>query len=159
MSFRSHPRLREVGADCRGTSVMELALVAPVLCLMLAGIVDLAMGFSSRLTLEQAAYRALERVMVGGVQDDYSFLRAEAASAAGVTEDKVTVDQWLECNQVRQPSFSGSCPSGQQTGRYVQITVNSTYRPSFSWGPLGTRFGQSADGTIPIQAIAAVRVR
>ena len=151
--------MRELGADTRGTSVMELALVAPVLCLMLAGIIDLSMGFSSRLTLEQAAYRALERVSVGGVQDDYSFLRAEAATAANVAESQVTVSQWLECNQVRQPAFDGSCPSTQQTGRYVQITINSTYRPSFGWGPLGTRFGQSADGTIPIQAIAAVRVR
>lgn len=145
--------------DCRGTSVLELALVAPVLCLMLAGIIDLSMGFSSRLTLEQAAYRALERVTVGGSRDDYSYLRTEAATAAQVPEDQVTVTNWLECNQARQADYDATCQPGQMTSRYVQITIRSTYRPSFGWGPLGERFGQAADGTIPIVAVAAVRVR
>lgn len=145
--------------DVRGTSVLELALVAPFLCLMLAGMIDLAMGFSARLSLEQAAYRTLERVTVGGTQGDYSYLRSEAATAAQVPEDQVTVENWLECNRVRQQDYEASCPPGQMTSRYIQITIRSTYRPSFGWGPLGQRFGQAPDGTIAINAVAAVRTR
>jgi len=146
-------------ADRRGASVIELALIAPVLCIMLAGVIDLSMGLSSRLSLEQGAYRALERVSVANSAVDFAYLRAEAAEAAGVPEGQVRVENWLECNRVRQGNYDSTCPSGQMTSRYVEITINSTFSPSFPWGPLGRSFGMAPNGRIPVTAVAAVRLR
>ena len=148
MNLRPLSRLKR---DERGASVIEVALFAPVLGVMLMGITDLAMGYARKLSLEQAAYRSLEKVAVGTVRTDYSFLRAEAASAAGVAESAVTVDNWLECDRARQTNFDGSCAAGTMTSRYVQVTINASYTPRFSVGPLAT--------SVPLQASAALRIQ
>lgn len=145
--------------DCRGVGIMELALITPVLAVMLIGIVDLSRGLAARASLAQAAYRTLERVTVGGAQNDYTYLQAEAAEAARVTPDRVTVEKWLECDGERQADYNAVCAPEKMISRYVQITIRSTYQPSFRYGPLSQTFGQTADGSVPITAVAAVRVR
>src|SRR5581483_3267691 len=47
----------------RGAAIIELALVAPVLALVVAGIVDLSNAYSKKLALEQGAQRAIEKIM------------------------------------------------------------------------------------------------
>src|SRR5687767_6083444 len=90
--------LRRLARDARGSSVVEFALAAPVLGLVVVGIADYGRGFSQRFALETAAHRTLERAAVGTTNTDYSFLRQEAATAAGVPIDDVTFDNWLECH-------------------------------------------------------------
>ena len=150
--------LQKLARDARGASLIELGLFAPILALMVMGVTDVAMGYSRKLTLEQAAYRTLERVAVGSVQSDYSYLRAEAAAAAGVPVENVTIDSWLECDRVRQAQFDGSCPDGQMISRYVQIGIAGSYRPSFPVGPLARRYS-NADGTVPITVSTALRIQ
>jgi hypothetical protein len=150
--------LWNLARDARGASLIELGLFAPILALMVMGVSDVAMGYSRKLTLEQAAYRTLERVAVGSVQSDYSYLRAEAAAAAGVPESNVTVNAWLECDRMRQAQFDGSCPDGQMISRYVQIGIVGSYRPSFPGGPLALRYS-NADGSVPITVSAALRIQ
>lgn len=158
MAIHSQPLPASLRRDERGASVIEFGLLAPVLALLVVGISDISMGYSAKLTLEQAAYRALEKVAVGTVQPDYNYLKAEAASAAGVPVSAVTVDNWLECNRVRQASFTGVCPNGQMISRYVSIEINWTYDPSFSYGPLARSLG-GANGMVPIRANAALRIQ
>lgn len=147
--------------DCRrGVSLLEFGLVLPVLCFLVMGMADLATGISARFSLEQAAYRTLEKVSVGSTQTDYSYLAAEVATAASVPVSNVTINSWRECNQARQAVFNGTCPSGQMTSSYVQIVVVSTYRPFFQYGPLGTAFGaRRSDGSVPISGSASVRMQ
>lgn len=159
MLAKLRSRLSALRRDCRGASIVEFAAVAPVMGFMVMGITDIARGFSARLVLEQAGYRALEKVAVGSVQSDYNYLKAEAATAANVPQSQVTVDNWLECDRVRQSDFNGTCTTGM-VSRYVRITVNSNFRPSFNYGPLGQSFGQrSSDGTIAISATTSLRVQ
>lgn len=138
--------------------MIELGLFAPILAVMVMGISDVAMGYSRKLTLEQAAYRVLERVAVGSVQSDYTYLKPEAAAAAGVPESSVTVDSWLECDRVRQADFNAICADGQMISRYVQIGIAGSYRPSFSAGPLARRYG-AANGNVPISVSTALRIQ
>lgn len=151
-------RPKPLRRDERGASMVEFALFVPILAVMVMGITDVSMGYSRKLTLEQAAYRALERVAVGSVQSDYSYLRAEAAAAAGVPVANVTVDNWLECDGVRQTSFNGVCPETQMVSRYVRVAITATYTPSFNYGPLARGFA-GANGTVPISASASLRIQ
>ena len=156
-----HKLLQRIRRDDKGASVIEFALFAPVLGVMLMGVTDLAMGYSTKLRVEGAIYRSLEKVAVGTasgpqvVSNDYSYLQAEAAAGAGVPTSAVTVEQWLECNRARQTDFAGSCPDGQDTARYVKVTINTSYTPRFSYGPLV----RSTNGTVPIEANASLRVQ
>src|SRR5438876_373458 len=55
-------RLFRLASDRRGAAVIELALVAPVMALMVIGIVDISNAFSHKLALEQGVQRAIERI-------------------------------------------------------------------------------------------------
>ena len=147
-------------SEC-GVGAVELALVAPVLAFLIMGITDVAQGFSQKFSLEQAAYRALERAGSGSVKSDYSYLRTEAATAAGVPESAVTVETWLECDSVKQPAFDGQCTAeGAMVSRYVRVSVASTFRPNFNYGVSNQRiFDMSADGTVAIVGSAALRLQ
>src|SRR3954451_2560070 len=125
-------RLSRLGRDERGTSLIELALVAPILVFLMMGLTDLARGLAERLSLEQAASRALEKASVGSVQSDYSSLGGEAAAGAG-TGATASVDQWLGCDGPRQPAFDGVCADGQMAARYVKVTVSRDFTPSFRY--------------------------
>jgi Flp pilus assembly protein TadG len=152
--------LRRLARDQIGASLVEFALVAPVLAFVLVGVVDFAEIFSLRVTLEQAAYRALERVQAGPVQTDYSYLAGEAAAAAGVPASQATVTQWLECDGARQTDFNGSCAQGQQSARYVMITVNSSYTPRIDYGGIAAMLtGSSTASSASVSGYAAVRIQ
>ena len=145
----------------RGVGAIEFALVAPVLAFLIMGVTDVAQGFSRKFSLEQAAYRALERASNGSVKSDYSYLRTEAATAAGVPESSVVVEAWFECDRVKQPAFDGVCTDpGAMVSRYVSVNVESSYRPSFNYAVLNRQFfDMSADGTVRIVGSAALRLQ
>lgn len=155
------PFWRALAHDHRGVSVVEFALVAPFLGLLVMGISDLSRGLSAKFALDQAAHRTLERSLAGArgspaATQDYDYLKTEAAAAAGVPESAVTLTKWLECAGTRMDSFQGTCAPGEEIARYVQLTINSRFTPTFPYGPMGRA---ATDGTVPVVAEAALRVQ
>jgi Flp pilus assembly pilin Flp len=116
----------------RGTSMIELALIAPFLGLLTVGIADYSRGFAERLALEGAAHRTLERAGVGSTQTDYSFLKQEAATAAGVALTDVTFDNWLECGGTRMPNYDDPCADGAQQARYIYVKIEKNFQLSIN---------------------------
>ena len=146
-------RVWQLARDRRGVSAIELGIALPVLAVMLMGVADLALGYSQKLKVQQASARTIEMATASGLNGAaFQLLKAEAASAAGVSQDAVTLDKWLECDAVRQPSFDGTCASGAQIGRFVSIAVSGSYRPLFP-------VGMGSSTTIPIGGYAQVRVQ
>jgi Flp pilus assembly protein TadG len=158
MAIRPRP-IDALLQDKRGVSVVEFALILPFMALMVVGIVDLGRGFSAQIALQQAVQRTLERAMVGSVEDDYAFLRTEAATAAKVPVANVVLDAWRECNQTRAGTFVGSCEEGQMISRYVRITARSDFKPMFNYSFLKVKFFQTTNGMATLSATSAVRVQ
>lgn len=149
LSGPNHP-----ARDCRGTSTIEFALVAPALALLTLGMINSAMGFADKLKLEQAAQRTIEKALTAGkVGGNYSYLIAEAALAAGTLPSAVTLEEWLECDNVKQDPTVITCPSAQQIGRYVSISIVKDYTPLIKVSAIG--YGS----TIQLTGAAAVRVQ
>ncbi len=146
--------LRRLLTDCRGVSVIETAIVLPVLAVLITGVSDLAMGFSAKLKIQQAAARSIEIVTAAGVNSAaFQTVQADAATAAGVSQDQITIDKWLECAGVRQSSYTGTCTSGQQVGRFVSISITGAYSPIF---PVMQAF---SNGAVPLSGYSAVRIQ
>ena len=104
-------RLRFLRSDDRGAAIIELAMVAPVLALMTIGVVDLSNGFGTKLRLEQAAQRSIEKIMqTTGVLTVEETIADEAVcqfngtnadgtcKTAPITTANVTVTHRLECD-------------------------------------------------------------
>jgi Flp pilus assembly protein TadG len=156
-------KLRNLFADDRGTSLIELALATPILAAVLMGMVDLSRAYSERLQLEQATQRAIEKVFNNQTQStSYNTLKAEAVSAAydagftSVTAADVTVDYWLECNGARQASYDTPCGGGQVYARFLNIAIQKKFTPYF-----GTKYfpGANSDGTFTLRSDAGIRTQ
>ena len=140
--------------DERGAAVIELALVAPILALMTIGINDVSQAFNRRLTLEQAAQRAIEKVMqTTGDTTPEETIKTEAAAQGDVDEDDVTVSYRLECDGEEVADFDTECEEGQSESRWLQVTVSGTYEPMFPTH----YFGDSDDKLYHMTATAGMR--
>ena len=147
---------KSLARDQDGAAIVELAIVAPVITLLMIGVVDMSMAYGRKLNLEQAAHRSIEKVMqTTGAGTVESTIKAEAASQAGVTVDKVTVTYMLECDHVPQSDPNTSCAAGTQQSRYVQVRVVDAYDPMF---PVHFA-GIGDDGKYHITAIAGMRTQ
>jgi Flp pilus assembly protein TadG len=152
--------------DEGGASLIELALIMPFFASMVIGVVDLSRAYSAKLQLEQAAYRAIEKVQqYQASEDTYSTLSTEAttaATAAGFTNPTVTIDYWLECNGVRQGDgtpgngYDTTCPTAGQTARWVKVDIAGKFTPMFAsrhWP------GANSDGTFTLHGKAGIRTQ
>ena len=148
-------RVHDMIRDERGTSIIELSLVAPILSVMFIGMVDLCQAYSMKLELEQSAQRAIEKVMQYRTQySTYDTLKSEAASAAGVADTAVTVTYWHECNGVKQATYNTVC-NNQTESRYIEVSINKDYTPTF-----GTRFlPGAANGKLTLNGKAGIRTQ
>jgi Flp pilus assembly protein TadG len=154
-------------ADERGVTLVEFGLFFPILALLLLGTIDLGRGLATKFGLEQAAQRTIELATLGSTttRTDYTFLKAEAATAAGVPVAQVTLDQWLECTPAgggtptRAATFNSTCAAGQQSARYVKITIYKDYTPNFASIPYIGSIATNPNGTMRLTADAGVRVQ
>lgn len=112
--------------DESGASMIEFAIVAPVLALLSCLTADVSMGFARKLKDQQAADRAINYATMAGMNASGSQIQAEAASASGLPTSSIKVTFWLECDGVVQPSYSGTCASGLPA-RYVSVAVTDSY--------------------------------
>ena len=156
-------KFRNLLADERGTSLIEMGFATPILAACLMGMVDLSRAYSERLQLEQATQRAIEKVMNRQTTStSYNTLRSEAVSAAHdagystVTTSDVTIDFWLECDAVRQTNYDSSCTTGQIQARYLNVAIQKKFTPYF-----GTQYfpGANSDGTFTLRSDAGIRTQ
>lgn len=154
---------RFLARDERGASVIEMALVTPLLGSLLVGMVDISRAYSAKLQLEQSAYRAIEKVQgYQTTESTYATLKTEAGNAAraagftAVADNDVTIDYWLECNGTRQTDYDTTCPNGQTYARWITIDIPATFTPMFSsrrWP------GANANGTFTLHGKAGLRTQ
>lgn len=173
-------KLRHLLADCGGTAVIELALIAPVLALVVVGIVDISNGFSRKLALEQGTQRAVEKILQTTDDDTVEgTLKAETVCQVNgmnndgscktypISASNVTVTYRLECrNNTSQATTTQTnpdpaafdlltCPATDQQLRYIEVAATDKYTPMFS-----THFAAvDADGTYHLSATAGMRTQ
>lgn len=156
-------RLRAFAAEQSGTSIVELALTAPLFASFLIGMVDVSSAYSFKLGLQQVVQRSIEKVQqYQESTSTFSTMQNELVTAAhdagytDVTSSDVTLDFWLECDGTRQADYDSTCPTGSAYARYVSVSVQSDFSPMFqtSYYP-----GANADGTYTITAEAGMRTQ
>ena len=139
--------------DERGTSLIEMTFIIPMLAMLGCGATDLAMCYAKGLKIQQAAARTAEFAIAYGSKGNLATtLQTEAAAAAGVPSSNVVVDNWLECDGTRQTDFNGSC-SGSSPARFTSITISDTY--TWTMAKLVKSWGTS----VPLKGYAAVRIQ
>jgi Flp pilus assembly protein TadG len=173
--------LHKLCADAKGAAVVELALVAPVLALMVVGVVDMSNAFSRKLGLEQGAQRAIEKILqttedatVEATLSTEVICQVNGTNVDGtcktspLTASNVTVTYRLECKAAGGAISAQTstdpvafdaliCAVGTVSeARYIQVAVTDKYTPMFP-----VHFGgfNTADGTYHLSATAGMRTQ
>lgn len=156
-------KLLSLARDQRASATIEMGFLLPVLATVVIGVADISRAYSQKLLLEQAAYRAIEKVQqYQSTESTYSTLQNEvvaAANAAGfsdVTTSNVTIDYWLECNGVRQSTYDSTCPSGNTYARWITVDVTHSFTPMFASSKWP---GSNSDGTYTLHGRAGLRTQ
>lgn len=150
-------RLLNLCRDERGVATIELALFAPILAGMVIGVVDMSNAYSRKLACEQAAQRAIEKVMqTTGEDTPAQTIIDEASAQANIDPSKVTVNYRLECNQVHIADYDAECATGETEARYIEVQVSDVYQPMF---PIHFASYDSGAGGYRISAKAGMRTQ
>ena len=148
--------LRSLLGETKGIALVETALVAPFLAVIIMGTVDTARYGAAKMKIQQAVNRGLEMSWMGGKDIAATDIQAQAAEQAGVATSAVTITQTLECGGTAT-SWSNTCSSGE-TARYTQIQISTTFTPSFALSSLARVLGNS-NGVVPISATGVLRIQ
>ena len=160
--------LLSLARDQRGTSVVELAFVAPILAIVIAGVTDVSIAYGRKLELEQAAQRSIEKVgqTTGQTTAEAAIQKEAVCQINGTNTDgtcktgristsDVTVTYTLTCNGA-SVAYSDDCTAGQTEIRYIEAKVqDNSYKPVFARSFGGT----ASDGYYHLSATAGVRVQ
>lgn len=160
-ALRSFRFLRKLGRDRRGASLIELAMVMPILLLLLAGMVEVSRFVVARLDVELAAQRTTDYVLARRPQSpDTTYIVTEAAKAGGVDSSLVTVELFLECDGVRQDDFDGYCGATEESARYVYVAIKKPVEMQFDWAGLSQLLGMKVlSSTITVEGDSLERIQ
>ncbi|MCB2082819.1 MAG: hypothetical protein KDD90_02035 [Sphingomonadaceae bacterium] len=150
---------RLLKADRKGFGAMELGLSLPVLMLLGLGTVDASNLIAAKMDFEAAAQRTTDYALAKRPNgSNGAYLRAEAANAAGVSEQDVTVQIFLECNGVKQDNFNTLCPSGEVPTRFVSVEISKPVATEFDWSFFDRVLGVKAfDSAVTVTGDSLVR--
>ena len=162
-------RIPKLCRDRRGVATIELALFAPVLAVMTIGVVDMSNAFGRKLAIEQAAQRAIEKVMqTTGVKSVADTIVDEVADQADIPDadkaSKIAVTYSLECDDEDPQTSTDAdifdtyeCDTGTvKEARYIEVEINDVYEPMF---PLHFGAYDSEKGGYPVRATAGMRTK
>jgi Flp pilus assembly protein TadG len=156
--------LRRLIGDRRGVAILELALTAPILATLIVGVADVSNGFSRKLALEQAAQRAIEKVMqTTALTTPTATIKAEAVAQAGggLVAGDVDVSYTLYCVSatgvfvLQADPDEDKCTTGNTEARYLEVKITDEYEPLF---PLPFP-GANAEGNYVVTATAGMRTQ
>ena len=121
------------GTDRTGIAAVELALVMPVLCATLLGILDGWSYVTNSLAMRAGVKTAANLVMAGG--DDNATQAAALASWEQKPADAaVTVTRSYKCGTTAVTSTT-ICSGPKMPTVFVQIQASGTWKPPFTFGP------------------------
>jgi len=116
-----------------GAAAVEFALVLPVLCAALLGIVDGWSYVSNSLSMRAGVKTAANLVLAGSSDDSGTQAAALASWERKPSDAQVTVSRVYRCGTtvVDQATL---CPGPRVNSVYVQIQASGTWSPPFVFG-------------------------
>ncbi len=157
--------------SARGVAMVEFAVAAPFLVLLLLPLVDLGMGFYAKTQIMTAAEAGTQYAFVhgwsGASGTTQTAILSAVSSATSITGMQTTPAPVLACGcadgttitysspngSFTQNSCSGlaACANGQKPGAYVTVSTQVSYTPLFGYWIFGPSNTLTAGSTVRIQ--------
>ena len=138
----------------RAAVTVELALLAPVLMLMLVGVIDFGGAIYEQMQLTSAARAGVQFAIqsAANVDDTVGILQAvQNAGSLDTANVTITTTQFCGCPDGSAATCTDTCGGGGTPGTYVSITVVEQYSTLFPYPGI--------DNPITLEGNAVMRVR
>lgn len=122
----------------KGTALVEFALVAPLLLLVLAGVLDYGMALRTASSVASAARAGAQygSMSPGNAADTAGIRNAALNAAPGVSGLNISSARSCQCSGGGAVDCTASCSTGRMLV-YVQVTAQTTVSTIFNYGALG----------------------
>jgi Flp pilus assembly protein TadG len=149
--------LTQLRTDKRGTSLLELALVLPILTLILLGAIDLGRVFYATAEVTNAAHAGAEYgARTVSLATDTAGMKLTASNdAVDVSGITTTASYSCSCTSIQGSGFNVACPSAATTcGNsspflvYVTVTTSKSLTPMFPWPKVPNPITVSSSATM-----------
>jgi Flp pilus assembly protein TadG len=139
------------GFRSRGAAIVEFALTAPLLLLLLAGVLDFSMALRTAASVADAARAGAQYGSRSPANAaDAAGIRAAAVNAApGIAGVSATAAESCQCSGGGAVSCTGSCAGGMQI--YIQVTAQATAPTVFLYSELPYSGAVTATATMRAQ--------
>ena len=144
------PGWRALARDRRGVAAVEFALLTPVFCLLLAGVVDLGGALFTKFKLDSAVTAGANYAQINASNVNSSNGASLASNIATIVETSQGAG-WADDGVVVNNGPSTTTASGTQTSGGTASNADACYCPSgtvgaFNWGS-STTCGSACPGT------------
>jgi len=135
-----------------GNVMLEFALVLPVLCLMLFGMLDLGRYALQKSAMLQGAREGAQYGMLAPL--DSANINTTAQTATGLTGVTATNTVFYECTAGVTVSSSTVCSGGKAPKQYITVSLSKSFTSVL--GPAGVNFGSFGAFVAPTALSASV---
>ncbi|WP_252260367.1 TadE/TadG family type IV pilus assembly protein [Erythrobacter aurantius] len=145
--------LASLVADGSGTMVVEFALVAPVMALLLIGTVEVGFIVARQHELQSAASEVEAIVMATnqGAETDPDELEEILMESVNLTGEDVSIVRKYRCGISSElVNSSSSCFEGDVVSSYLEIAISDTRLPIWSTFGIGQEIRYSVERTVQI---------
>lgn len=119
---------RRLVADCRGASVIEFAFIAPIIAILVIGVIDFGLALWNDMQVADAAQAGAAYAAVHGWTTTTGDVETAVSSATQLT---LTTDTANIINCGSSPSI-GPCASGG-SGNYWEVAAGLSYSTILPW--------------------------
>lgn len=132
-----------------GNAVVEFALIAPILMVMILGLVDAGRAIGANVRLGNGVTAGLRYALA----DSYATTEISSAAMAGSRyadgEATISVTRFCECPDGTSVDCSGTCTAGFKR-IFVQVDMTRTEATIFSYPIIGDAFTVSRTGSLQV---------
>ncbi|MFC3068851.1 TadE/TadG family type IV pilus assembly protein [Phenylobacterium soli] len=140
---------RTLLGDRRGAAAVEFALVAPILLLLMAGLVDGSRLIAASMQVNSAAQAGADFALRNG-WNQAGTAAAVSAAASGLDAPGVALSQGCVANATLTAAAGATCPDGRAPGRYVTVTASAPYRSVMRWPGVALPSSVSAKAVVRV---------
>lgn len=138
-------------SDKAGVAAVEFAMVLPILCLVLLGILDGWSYVTSSLSMRAGVKTAANLIMEGSAEDAVTQAAAIASWENRPADGQVTLSRIYMCGATVVDASTLLCSGQKARSIYVQIQASATWVPPIAFGAF------AASTTIGHQVVIRVR--
>lgn len=118
----------------RGVAAVEFSMIAPILILLMVGIMDMGMYVRDQMKLEQISRASVDYVLNGGLDENIGTEVLDYYDPEHASDYTITTERVCTCSDgAAQECGAVTCEFGDYSRQYVQVSIDRNFSTLFPY--------------------------